>query len=63
MTTAIVSTKGHLIDSYCSIKGAILEHDNVVYDCTLNQTEINANKNKFYTTYVYRYILNTVFLP
>jgi poly [ADP-ribose] polymerase len=44
-----VSTKGHLIDSYCQYyMGTILEHNGSVYDCTLNQTDISFNKNKFY---------------
>ncbi len=46
---ATVSTKGHLIDPHCKyITGAILEYNNSVYDCTLNQTDISSNKNKFY---------------
>lgn len=44
-----VSTKGHLIDSHCKYNtGTIFELDGLVYDCTLNQTEIGSNKNKFY---------------
>ncbi len=44
-----VSTKGHLIDFHCNYKnGLILESGSIVYDCTLNQTDIGSNKNKFY---------------
>lgn len=44
-----VSTKGHLINPNCQYKdGVILENNGAVYDCTLNQTDINSNKNKFY---------------
>ncbi len=53
MTTKLtVSTKGHLIDPYCSYDktGTIVEFDGNIYDCTLNQTDISnsENKNKFY---------------
>ena len=51
MTTKVtVSTKGHLIDPECSYNnnGVILESNGSVYDCTLNQTDIDSNKNKFY---------------
>lgn len=46
---ATVSTDGHLIDIECKYNsGSLVKHNNVVYDCTLNQTDIGANKNKFY---------------
>lgn len=48
-TKATVSTKGHLIDPQCKYNnGAIVEHNGIVYDCTLNQTDLRFNKNKFY---------------
>ena len=44
-----VSTKGHIIDPNCKyIDGSILEYNNDIYDCTLNQTDLKSNKNKFY---------------
>jgi poly [ADP-ribose] polymerase 2/3/4 len=49
MSKATVSTKGHLIDPHCSHKtGVLVESNGSVYDCTLNQTDIGSNKNKFY---------------
>lgn len=36
------------IDEYCEYKGEILIDDGDVYSCTLNQTDIGSNKNKFY---------------
>ena len=43
-----VTSKGHLIDEYCSVKGELVEHNNKIYSCTLNQTDISFNTNKFY---------------
>ena len=44
-----VSTGGHLIDANCKFNGgSLVESGGVVYDCTLNQTDIKSNKNKFY---------------
>lgn len=40
--------KGHIIDEHCPIKGELLESNSKVYSCTLNQTDISANSNKFY---------------
>jgi predicted DNA-binding WGR domain protein len=42
--------KGFLIDEYCTAQGGQLyEHpQNGVYSCTLNQTDIRRNANKFY---------------
>lgn len=40
--------KGHIVDEHCSVKGELVEYNGLVYSCTLNQTEIDANKNKFY---------------
>ena len=40
-------SNGHLIDKHCTVKGELVD-DNGVYSCTLNQTDINSNKNKFY---------------
>lgn len=49
MSKATISTGGHLIDKNCQYQtGTIVEANNSVYDCTLNQTDIGANKNKFY---------------
>lgn len=49
MNKAMISTKGHLIDPFYKNKsGQILESDGNIYDCTLNQTDIKTNKNKFY---------------
>lgn len=50
MSKVVVSTKGHLIDPYCkySSSGKILESNDLIYDCTLNQTNIKSNTNKFY---------------
>lgn len=36
------------VDHLCPIKGTIYTKDNIAYSCTLNQTDIEANKNKFY---------------
>jgi len=48
-TKVTVSTKGHLIDPHCQYNtGSIVESNDIVYDCTLNQTDIKSNKNKFY---------------
>lgn len=47
MTEAI--KKGYIIDEYCDYKsGELVVDGDMVYSCTLNQTEIDANKNKFY---------------
>ena len=44
------ATKGYIIDEQCKYKTATIAQDDegVVYSCTLNQTELDANKNKFY---------------
>lgn len=36
-----------LIDQYCEYDGEIINNE-ILYTCTLNQTDINNNKNKFY---------------
>ena len=36
------------IDEYCKSKGEILVKTDDAYTCTLNQTDIESNKNKFY---------------
>ena len=41
-------SKGQLIDEFCKVKGELVEHNGKIYSCTLNQTDIDANKNKFY---------------
>lgn len=50
MSKSIVSTKGYLIDSACKYTSnvSLLDVDNCVYSCTLNQTDIKYNSNKFY---------------
>jgi poly [ADP-ribose] polymerase len=50
MTTSNSKTIIYPIDSnYSDIKGAsIFQHDDDAYTCTLNQTSIEDNKNKFY---------------
>lgn len=49
MSKLTISTKGHLIDQHCQYKtGTIVESNGSVYDCTLNQTDISFNSNKFY---------------
>lgn len=46
---ATVSTGGHLIDPHCNCQtGTLVEHNNMIYDCTLNQTDLKTNANKFY---------------
>ena len=49
-TKATISTKGHLIDPNCRHSdGKFVElADGSILNCTLNQTEIGSNKNKFY---------------
>lgn len=42
-------SNGHIIDEYCSIKdGEIVKYKDDIYSCTLNQTDLKSNKNKFY---------------
>lgn len=44
-----VHKQGQIIDSRCPIQGCeLVEHNNKVYSCSLNQTDITTNKNKFY---------------
>lgn len=46
---SIVSTKGHILDPLFGIKsGSFVERGDMVYSCTLNQTDLETNKNKFY---------------
>lgn len=40
--------KLQLIDPAFKVKGELVESNGLVYNCNLNQTEIDANKNKFY---------------
>ena len=49
-TKATISTKGHLIDPHCehAKDGVLVEYQGSVYSCTLNQTNIGSNNNKFY---------------
>lgn len=49
MSKATISTKGHLIDIHCQHNtGQLVDFNGSVYSCTLNQTDIGSNKNKFY---------------
>ena len=43
-----VHKQGHIIDPDCPQTGELVEADGLVYSCNLNQTDIDANKNKFY---------------
>jgi poly [ADP-ribose] polymerase 2/3/4 len=43
-----VSLKKQLIDEHCSVKGELIEHNGSIYTCTLNQTDVGLNSNKFY---------------
>ncbi|ARF09659.1 polyADP-ribose polymerase [Indivirus ILV1] len=47
MTTK-VAVKNLLIDEHCPVKGVLVEKDEKIYSCSLNQTDIKSNKNKFY---------------
>jgi predicted DNA-binding WGR domain protein len=40
------------IDTNCVTKGTILVDDNNAYTCTLNQTDLETNKNKFYIMHI-----------
>ena len=49
MSKKVVLFQGHPIDVDCKYQDAALYiKDNVVYSCTLNQTDIETNKNKYY---------------
>lgn len=41
-------SKGHIIDELCPHTGDLVDNNNTIYSCTLNQTDIDSNKNKFY---------------
>src|SRR3989442_1391404 len=46
-----VSVSSIMIDEYCDVRGGTIVTDTVSggeYACTLNQTELDANANKFY---------------
>jgi poly [ADP-ribose] polymerase len=43
-----LTSSGQLIDEYCKITGEIVKDNGQIYSCTLNQTNISANQNKFY---------------
>ncbi|AYV77165.1 MAG: polyADP-ribose polymerase [Barrevirus sp.] len=47
MTTK-VAVKNLLIDERSPVKGVLVEANNKLYSCALNQTDIKSNKNKFY---------------
>ena len=40
--------KGHVINENFDVSGSLIERNDRVYSCVLNQTDIDANKNKFY---------------
>jgi poly [ADP-ribose] polymerase len=49
MSKSTISTGGHLIDPQCKyVGGEILQINNEIFSCTLNQTVIGKNTNKFY---------------
>lgn len=48
MSKNINVSKGCIIDERCKVVGELVEKDKLIYSCTLNQTDIDANKNKFY---------------
>ncbi len=48
MNTQAGVSKGHLIDEHCNTSGTLIEDETGVYSCTLNQTNLKANANKFY---------------
>ena len=49
MSKATVSTGGYLIDPQCKHQGGVLvQYNGDIYSCTLNQTNISSNNNKFY---------------
>lgn len=48
MSTKTNVSNGHIIDPSCDKSGIIVNDNNIVYSCTLNQTDITNNKNKFY---------------
>lgn len=42
-------SNGYIIDEYCSAKdGELVKSGMDIYSCTLNQTDLKSNKNKFY---------------
>lgn len=44
-----MTTLTDIVDEYATnIKGSVLKKNNVLYDCMLNQTNIDVNNNKFY---------------
>jgi predicted DNA-binding WGR domain protein len=46
--TSVISN-GCFIDEYCTHKnGTVIKINDIVYNCTLNQTDLKSNKNKFY---------------
>lgn len=47
MQQAII-TNGELLDEYCTLKNANIIGNDLKFTCTLNQTDIKTNKNKFY---------------
>lgn len=56
MISTTISTGGHLIDPQCKhIGGEILQHNSSIFTCTLNQTTIGSNMNKFYIMQAIKY--------
>jgi predicted DNA-binding WGR domain protein len=47
MTNKIIS-HGHIIDDGCVVTGEIVEENGLVYSCSLTQTDLKTNKNRFY---------------
>ncbi len=45
MSTKVKSVNGHLLDPHCQYQSGTIYKD---YTCTLNQTDVKSNKNKFY---------------
>lgn len=49
MANTTISTNGYMIDTHCTYQsGSIVKDNNTIYSCTLNQTNISSNQNKFY---------------
>jgi len=56
MNKSTISTGGHLIDPQCKyIGGEILQVNNDIFSCTLNQTVIGSNMNKYYIMQIIKF--------
>lgn len=52
----VAVSNGCIIDEYCRVpEGEIVMKNGTVYNCTLNQTDIGENKNKFYIMQLLKY--------